>query len=767
MLIRTTIQNKPEVAKMFLQKMRNVKSPSKKQISAINIKHFSCALCLRFLNNPIRHSSCKFYFCRDCLVPWIKEFSYCNRCKQHWPLEEVEAAEVDEELVKVIGSIQIACGFGKCATSGTHKDKDQLLHPRFGGSKAKKMISGSRSKGNGDGEEEPDLEMIEERSKEWESREMQQNPFWQGNPQNESNLPKSRYFSMNNSKGLSISKSFAGNNSLTKSTNADTLQESLGLSKKYSADEKRGYRPLEYTFHLMKYHFWPALEIRIKRIRKKAEKGPKRSTVLEKYSEKFFEEVGEAQKDDRDVVTLVEFCGLKNGKPLGPGVRYFVYPSRHIDTHMGNFEGGRLANEATIFKNGMMVFDGGVFKGKKHGQGVERFEVTVGDHEASLNESDRRIQNYLEYRGMFYEGSRQGAGTLAFHGKFELFKKYFEENWGLNRMGTMNLDVLDSEEDVPDDIPLMKSKIDPGFDIHSLFSRLSPGLPINSERKITHFQKVEDPSNTYEVMPPEPPTRSRPNPFKDDSCSVSSIQLVTSQKMISAKKVGRVHQANRVTIYEGRWNQNLPVMRVKDSVEVKKFRNFEFKSVFGEENDLIWDKNGNVYFGVRNNRGKFEGKGVCKYQLGYVYTGDFTNNFWDGFGKLYNQSGIIYKGQFRRSTFHGDGVIYFRNGSKYKGSFAKGNMEGRGTMEYFDKRQYTGNFEKSNKNGEGVWTYLDGSKMEAFYQNGRIEGKAVHIIGGDGGKPEYVLRVYEKGKLVSQKKYGKRPGLTNKCCRVF
>jgi hypothetical protein len=244
--------------------------------------------------------------------------------------------------------------------------------------------------------------------------------------------------------------------------------------------------------------------------------------------------------------------------------------------------------------------------------------------------------------------------------------------------------------------------------------------------------------------------------------NMSSLKIIKQQNEDPQNK-----QNNRIQIYEGKWRLGLPVMYSNDVIDIKNFKNFKFKSIFNDNFDLIWDHNGNVYCGERNPYGKFTGKGVCKYQLGYVYFGDFVNNLWDGQGKLYNNEGIVYKGQFRKSTFQGTGVIYFRNGAKYRGEFVKGEMEGKGVMEYSDERKYDGMFHKSVKDGPGVWNYLDGSIMETIYKEGRIEGDAVHIREDPNGKKEFVLRKYLDGKLVSQKKFGKRPRNHKGCCRVF
>ena len=224
---------------------------------------------------------------------------------------------------------------------------------------------------------------------------------------------------------------------------------------------------------------------------------------------------------------------------------------------------------------------------------------------------------------------------------------------------------------------------------------------------------------------------------------------------------------NEIILYQGKWKENMPCMLKTDYIDTNTFQNFEFLSIFGEENDLIYDDQANIYFGNRNNFNKFHGKGVCKYKGGYIYFGEFRNNLWYGKGKLYNKNGIVYKGEFLKASFHKEGTIYFSEKSKYKGSFQKGEMHGKGELFYTDGRQYEGFFRKSVKHGRGVWKYTDKSTMEAVYNEGVIDGRAIHVSKNSNGKLVFMLRIYEKGKLISQKKCRKKPSLKNSCCRIF
>ena len=219
-------------------------------------------------------------------------------------------------------------------------------------------------------------------------------------------------------------------------------------------------------------------------------------------------------------------------------------------------------------------------------------------------------------------------------------------------------------------------------------------------------------------------------------------------------------------LYKGNWKANYPTMLFNDFVEVNSFLNFEFKNIFGEELDWIWDESGNVYFGGTNKKEKYEGKGVCKYKLGYVYRGFFSDGMWTKQGELYADYGKVYTGQFFKASFEGKGTMYFRDGRKYIGRFHKGEMQGEGKMIYQDGKIEEGFYKESLMHGKGTVTFPDLSCLEGIYEKGKLQGRAVFVKRHDQYE-DYYLRVYKDGEMISEKQTSKKPKLKKTFCCFF
>lgn len=514
MLIRTNIENKLEVSKKYLKLMRRVDSPSNDQIRSINIKHLSCALCLRFLKDPVMHAKCGFFFCSSCLVPWIEHFGFCNRCRTDWTPAEIGQLEIDQRLNKILKSIKIDCCFGECSKKGIHQDRERKYQTRFGDKTRQKMMNRSKPSPGPHALNADELTMIQERSMESESMELEKKT-WEGGL--DRGLPISRLITLNASTKPSISKSFLNSSRQSDLSSSSNLQEStlahsLGLSRKYTNEYKRYYNTVEYTFHLMKFHFWPIMEIKVRQIRKKNSRSTLQKmnqlSSLNKYSDSEYEILKSEIKIDKNesTVSVFEYCGYKQGAKLGPGVMYFVHSSRRIDTYLGNFEKNALKGEVTIFQNGKMMYDGGIQKGLKDGLATERFQVVLATGDEYLTDQSQKDFGYLEYRGHFKKGKREGRGRLVFRGKYYMLKSHFRDLEKQNELELRNMGILDSdgEEEYPHDIPLIKSRVDPKFDVNNLFGKV-PVLLVDSERKINHEPPTESTATTMDCEPAEEP----------------------------------------------------------------------------------------------------------------------------------------------------------------------------------------------------------------------------------------------------------------------
>jgi hypothetical protein len=242
------------------------------------------------------------------------------------------------------------------------------------------------------------------------------------------------------------------------------------------------------------------MEIKTRKIIKKEKKSSniRIRKSLNKYSELDYDEYT-SDKDHKDVITVIEYGGYKKDKLLGPGVMYFVDSSKKIDIFLGNFDNHFLSDEGTVFSNNLMIYDGGILKGQKHGFGKERFYLNLKNYSEFSSDYEKRNSNYLEYKGFYKQGKRHGKGTLSFKGNHEHLQSYFEEQKNENQMEMINLGMFNSdiEGEIPHDIPLIQKHIDPKYDVSIIFNKL-PMNNLDTEKGIHQNQVVQSKSSTFE-----------------------------------------------------------------------------------------------------------------------------------------------------------------------------------------------------------------------------------------------------------------------------
>ncbi len=83
---------------------------------------------------------------------------------------------------------------------------------------------------------------------------------------------------------------------------------------------------------------------------------------------------------------------------------------------------------------------------------------------------------------------------------------------------------------------------------------------------------------------------------------------------------------------------------------------------------------------LENAIGDYTGRAMCKYDNGYIYTGEFKNGSWHGEGTLRYTNGDVYEGDWKNSQRHGQGKFTYADGDYYEGNW-KNNLEhGRGIL---------------------------------------------------------------------------------------
>lgn len=84
-----------------------------------------------------------------------------------------------------------------------------------------------------------------------------------------------------------------------------------------------------------------------------------------------------------------------------------------------------------------------------------------------------------------------------------------------------------------------------------------------------------------------------------------------------------------------------------------------------------------------------------------VYTGNFANNLFEGFGTfVWNGGRQIYEGNWKQGKIHGKGKMIIDSGHSYIGEFANGVREGAGVLEYNGGKKFKGTWVKDKLQAE-------------------------------------------------------------------
>ncbi|CAD8091887.1 unnamed protein product [Paramecium sonneborni] len=105
----------------------------------------------------------------------------------------------------------------------------------------------------------------------------------------------------------------------------------------------------------------------------------------------------------------------------------------------------------------------------------------------------------------------------------------------------------------------------------------------------------------------------------------------------------------------------------------------------------------------------------------YRYVGQINGNQKEGFGSYFTNE-LEYEGEWRNNVYHGFGKLYQDGKLSYQGQFQNGLKNGAG-IEYFDAGSYfVGNFENNQKNGIGT-LYNKNEKLQGMWENDKLVEK--------------------------------------------
>jgi ribosomal protein L37AE/L43A len=145
--------------------------------------------------------------------------------------------------------------------------------------------------------------------------------------------------------------------------------------------------------------------------------------------------------------------------------------------------------------------------------------------------------------------------------------------------------------------------------------------------------------------------------------------------------------------------------------------------------------NGDVYKGIFNENGYYDGQGVLIKSNGDYYEGNFHNGDYHGYGELFWASGDIYKGQWENGEYVGEGEYYWTNGDWYIGTFINDEntyIDGSGRYKK-GELIYAGYFTKGFLNGEGkLYTINNELIYSGNFSEDYFEGKGTYYFPDSG-----------------------------------
>jgi hypothetical protein len=144
-----------------------------------------------------------------------------------------------------------------------------------------------------------------------------------------------------------------------------------------------------------------------------------------------------------------------------------------------------------------------------------------------------------------------------------------------------------------------------------------------------------------------------------------------------------------------------------------------------------WDKN--IYVGNLLEGTMEKGKGIFKYTYSQgpykgktsVYEGEITNGQMEGQGITLDAAGCEYQGAFRCGAAHGYGVCTWEQGWTYNGEWVMDQREGKGTLRQTNIENgevYQGEWKNDQWHGKGELKFAGGGNYVGNFKNHKLDG---------------------------------------------
>lgn len=143
-----------------------------------------------------------------------------------------------------------------------------------------------------------------------------------------------------------------------------------------------------------------------------------------------------------------------------------------------------------------------------------------------------------------------------------------------------------------------------------------------------------------------------------------SSSLGYNGSLEDGKKHGQGKLITSIYIYEGNFQNDLPIGPGKLIHKTKGVFEGTFTGEYGNGRGIILYSNGDTYSGEWKNMNK-KGKGTLRLHNGNKYEGNFANDLYDGYGEFINiEENKTIKGHWKEGKENGDFMIYTNKESK-------------------------------------------------------------------------------------------------------
>jgi len=121
------------------------------------------------------------------------------------------------------------------------------------------------------------------------------------------------------------------------------------------------------------------------------------------------------------------------------------------------------------------------------------------------------------------------------------------------------------------------------------------------------------------------------------------------------------------------------------------------------------------------------GQGICSYDSGSRYEGQWQHDKREGLGKYFYACGDVYDGQWKNGLYNGTGrYSSTAGGDEYEGQWKDDVADGLGKYRYAATGDvYEGGFQAGLRSGHGKYRFANGNVYEGAYSAGERHGVGI------------------------------------------